>query len=553
MAPRTAFFPYRIPPGALPAEAVRLAEDLLAEPLLASEGEPLPTALVGGSLAVVAAGHAGSPEEACRGADGGPSGAPSAPRACLNSGRHRLRVEAAVRRALEAGHAGVCLDLPDAPLALGVLGAGFCADCQRAFAGELAREYGQNFQPLDYLALAREALASSSGAVTYERLAFGRDFWRARSQWLDRAVRAYARAARDAARAAGREFEVVARFEAVGPAQLRAARHLDAALFPVAAQNQTTGAGIFRLLRAALGRRPCGARLGGEGPVDRLAAVGAAFGVDVSLDGPAEAARLVPLRRFARAAAGRGRAAAQTDPVAECAILYSAESDLWSGGDHRAQVEWAGDALAGLQIQAPVVLRAGDAPPGAVLVLAGAGALTPLEALEVRRRLEAGGGVLCLGGPGAVDEAGRPAPLPFPGGKPAGVRVEKGTLVELPALVAPRPGALPDPRAFEPLARALLVLLGRGRRSASTAGRSALLVSLQRAGQRLDVHLVALQPGPAQGSTLFLGLQAAGEARRGRFKSQGGQDERIPLNPSGYAVSTVLPGFEGYAVLSVPG
>lgn len=553
MAPRTFFAPYRAPLGTLPEEAARQAAELGAEPILVREGDPVPATLRPGTLAVIPAGHAAVPEEACRSADGSVAGSPGAPRACLNSDRHRARIEAAVKRVLEAGFAGVCLDLPDAPLALGVFGAGFCGECQRAFARELAREYGDNFQPLDYLAMARDALASAPGAVDHERLAFGRDFWRCRSAWLDRAAGAYARAARDAARAAGTPFEVAVRFEAIGPAQLRAARHFDAALFPVASVNQTTGAGLFRLLRAVLGRRPVATELIGDGPLDRLAGVAAACGIGMPADGAAGGSRLPALRRFARSAASRSRAAAQAEPVAECAVLYSAESDLWTAGDHRAQVEMAGDALAALQIQAPVVLRPGDTPRGSVLVLAGAAALLPSEALEVHRRLEAGGGVICLGDPGMVDDAGRPVALPFPAGKAAGLKVGKGTLVQLPPLSAPRAGSLPDPRAFEDLARALVLLLGRGRRAASTAGRSSVFVALHRVGGRVDAHLVSLAPGAAQGSTLFLGLQTVGEARRGRFKSQGGADERIPLNPSGFAVSTVLPSFEGYAVLSVPG
>jgi hypothetical protein len=172
----------------------------------------------------------------------------------------------------------------------------------------------------------------------------------------------------------------------------------------------------------------------------------------------------------------------------------------------------------------------------------------------VRRRLDAGAGVLCLGEPGAVDEAGRPAPLPFPAGKPAGVKATGGGLVvRLPALPAPRPGALPDPHAFEELAKALQSLLGRGRRAASSAGRSPLHVALYRQKERLDAHVVSLAAGPVLGATLFVGLQVAGDFRRGRFKSSSGADERIPMNPSGYAVSTVLPTFEGYGILSLPG
>jgi hypothetical protein len=55
----------------------------------------------------------------------------------------------------------------------------------------------------------------------------------------------------------------------------------------------------------------------------------------------------------------------------------------------------------------------------------------------------------------------------------------------------------------------------------------------------------------AQGATLFLGLHVAGTARRARFQSASGRDEKITMNPSGYSISTVLPAFKGYAVLSV--
>jgi len=102
------------------------------------------------------------------------------------------------------------------------------------------------------------------------------------------------------------------------------------------------------------------------------------------------------------------------------------------------------------------------------------------------------------------------------------------------------------------VSRALGVVLGK-RRAAGAAGRSPLLVVLEQDGERLDAHLVALGAGPAQGTTLFLAQQYAGNARRARFQSASGDDEKIVMNPSGTALSTVLPSFSGYAVLSVPG
>ena len=85
----------------------------------------------------------------------------------------------------------------------------------------------------------------------------------------------------------------------------------------------------------------------------------------------------------------------------------------------------------------------------------------------------------------------------------------------------------------------------------SRVRRAPLFVALHRTEDRLDAHLVTLGPEPAQGTTLFLGVEVAGSARWGRFQSAAGADEKIGMNPSGYAISTVLPAFQGYAVLSI--
>ncbi len=551
----TPFAPYRLPPGALPEEASRLAASAEAGPLLARLDEPLPAGMAASALAEIPTGHAFASDEACRAADGSPSGAPGLLRACLVGARHRARVEGAVAAALAAGFAGVCLDRPDAPIAQGLLASGFCPDCQRAFSQELAREYGDQFMPLDYLALAREALAQAPGALGYARLPFGRDFWRTRSGALDRAVAAYARAARDASRASGGSFSVIAHFEAVGPAQLAASRHLDGAIFPVKGEVQTLGAGLFRLLGAALGRRPVAAALSEGTPpalAARLAEVASACGVEViGLEPPGGADALAALRRFARQVGAEKGPTPRPEPVAECAILYSREADLWTGGDHRVQVERAGDALAALHVQAPVVLRVDDAPQGAAVVLAGAAKLSPLEAVELRRRVEGGGSALVLGELGAVDDAGRDVAPPLPAGKPGGLKVEKGTVVALPELAAQRPGTLPETGPLEALSRGVSALLGKGRRAAAVTCRTPVLAVLYRNDERLEAHLVALGGLLAQGATLFLGQHVTGTARRARFQSAAGADERIVMNPSGTSISTVLPAFSGYAVLSI--
>jgi hypothetical protein len=198
------------------------------------------------------------------------------------------------------------------------------------------------------------------------------------------------------------------------------------------------------------------------------------------------------------------------------------------------------------------VLRVEDAPPHAAIVLAGARARAAAGGRAGMRRLEAGGSARAVGAVGAVDEAGRKAPSPLPPGKPGGAKVGNGTFAEVPELPPPRPGQLLEAKALEPASRAVAAAIGRGRRAAGVAGRAPLLVVMDRVDERLDVHLVTLG-GPAQGSTLFVGLQLAGSARRARFQSVGGHDEKIPMNPAGYSVSTVLPAFEGYAVLSLPG
>lgn len=551
-APEPAFAPYRLAPGALPEEAVRAAADAEAAPLVAGPGEPLPGPLVNSALAGVPAGRAASPAEACRAADGSISGGGGPARACASSPRQRARVAEASRAAIQAGFAGICLDRPDAPLALGLLGAGFCPECQRDLARHLAREYGEQFQPVDYLALARAAIAQASGAISFEQLPFGRDFWRVRHEALNRAVGQYVRDARDAARAAMRPFEVVAQFEAVGQAQLRATRHLDAAIFPASPAPEAAGLGLVRLLRAALGRRPCAlAPAPGTTPaaLARLAAVAATCGLDLSGVEPSgpEGRDVAAVRRLSRRLQRNGIGPAPCDPIAECAVLYSPDADLWTSGRHRAAVERTVESLAALHVQGPVVFRVEDAPPTAVLVLAGASGIAPHQAKLARRRLEAGAGLLAFGEPCAADESGRMLPTFLPSGKPGGTRVGNGIYALLPPLVKDGPSTAPEAAPFE---KALGVLLGRARRAAHVVTRSPVLVVLHRVPGALLAHLVA-EGERAQGATLFLGVNVAGGGRRARFVSTDGQDVRIPMNPSGSSVSTVLPSFRGYAVLSL--
>jgi hypothetical protein len=119
----------------------------------------------------------------------------------------------------------------------------------------------------------------------------------------------------------------------------------------------------------------------------------------------------------------------------------------------------------------------------------------------------------------------------------------------LPSLVPEKRGAAaPDGAAIE---RALAAVLGKGRRAAGVVARVPLTNVRHRTQEAQLAHHVAGDGARAQCATLVLGVQVAGGARKARFVSADGMDVRIPMNPSGYSISTVLPAFRGYAVLSL--
>jgi len=302
-----------------------------------------------------------------------------------------------------------------------------------------------------------------------------------------------------------------------------------------------------------MGRRPCAIApaLAPGSSLARVAAVAATCAIDLSgVEPSGEGGReIARVRRLARQLQSNGLAPPQGEPVAECAVFYSAEADLWTGGRHRAAVERAGEALAALHVQAPVVTRLADTPAGATLVLPDAGALSSSEAKEIRRRLETGDSVLAFGEPAAADQVGHPGAAFLPSARSGGTKVGQGTLAVLPAFFPEKRGEKPPESAL--IAKAVAALLGKGRRAAGVAARVPLLVVLHRSGGTVLAHLVAPEGERAQGATLFLGVDVAGGARRARFVSADGTDVKIPMNPSGYSVSTVLPAFRGYAVLSL--
>jgi hypothetical protein len=509
MPPTSTFAPYRLAPGSLPEEGSRAARLVGAGPLVVGTDQPLAQPLKAVAFASIEAGLAAGEAEACRGADGALAGNPAAPRACLTGERHLLSVAAAVQAALEAGYAGAVLERPDAPLVEGLLGAGFCAECQREFQRRLARKYGEPFQPIDYLAMARSAVAGASSALSFATLPFGRDFWRFRHESLERAVRAYVRGARDAVRVADRPFPLCGRFAALGPSQLAAARHLDAAVFPVTLSGYPV-TGRFELLRGALQQRAVAVEMPADAPPAawlRLASLGAPYGIGVAglQPGREAGAVLAGIRTLARGVAARGGAPSVAAPMVEVGVLYSAEADVWSGGRHRRAVETALEALIHRQLQVTVTLRPSELAPGVPLVLAEAEALSRVEAHEVARRKAAGAPLLTFSGPG--DEA-----------------------------------------AF---AKAVDALLPAERRAVRVSGAAHLVTAIRAHKKVVDIHLAAAWPERVSKARLRLPVLVTRGARKGRFAMSDGTEVKLRFDRSGEAaVSVELPTFTGYAVLT---
>ena len=511
MALASTFAPYRLAPGALPMEGAHNARLEGAGPLVIAPDQPLPADLLAGSFASIDAGRAASEEEACRSADGGLAGSPRAPQACLTGDRHRQVVAGAVRAALQAGHGGVVFERPDAPLAEGLLGAGFCADCQRELQRRLSRKYGEQFQPIDFLATARDAVTGAAGAITPATLPFGRDFWRFRHESLERAVRAMARAARDDARQARRPLPLCGWFGAVGPSQLAAARHLDAAVFPIHPSGEPP-VGRFALLRAALGRRAIAVEPPADAPPAawlRLASLAAPWGIGLAgvQPGGEAGAMLAGIRALMRGVAARAGEPGEAVPVTECAVLYSAEADLWSGGRHRHAVEVAVAALASRRLQVTVAFRPSEVPGATPLVLADAEPLSRLEQHEVERRRAAGGVVIAFVGPDEVHH------------------YERAVETHLPA----------ERRAVH--------------LSATVPVHAALRVS----PEEVNLHLATAWPERATRARLRLPLLAVRGARRAIFRTADGAEARLRLSRADDSITVELPTFTGYAILTPEG
>jgi hypothetical protein len=235
-----------------------------------------------------------------------------------------------------------------------------------------------------------------------------------------------------------------------------------------------------------------------------------------------------------------------SQPLPDAELLYSPACDHWTAGAHG---KLSSTCLAGLargQLQPAVRMDLGEPLQAQLLVLAGASALPALDAAAARRFVEGGGDALVVGRCAVMDDEGRLGDPLFPEVKSGLDQVGEGRVYAL-------DDAALLPRALRELGRKpQVVVAGRGRLLA----RAYLDVE-----RKLDVHLVNLdvrQGGvaTAQGVQLTIAGQAAGGGRIGYWFAedrQSGRDgERITLNPSGFSVSTILPGVEAYALLAVP-
>lgn len=454
-------------------------------------------------------------------------------------------------RAARAGEA-VLLDGLDRWYRLGPEGAGFCRSCELALVESLREGFGDHLEPFDPL----EALRSSALPPGERPFARQKEAFRF-AEAIEAAKRAVLCARDEARRHRSLEIAVLGRVGTLSGLALELCRHLDGLMFELPSLDPMQALLPLLAARAALGIRPAVAVLPAQAnpaQVRLFGALSAACDADLFLPEGASAeaqAALSGHRQFLSLVRERYR---PSEPLADVEVLLSPRCDHWTAGAHQRLASTCMAALVRAQLQPVVRLDLSGGTRAPLLVLAGAGALPESDAAAARRHVQDGGDLLIAGKALPLDEEGRTGDPLFPEVKSGLDRVGEGRVY---ALDEGAPGAIDGL-----LSRALRELAVRGRGQVTLAGRGRLFARAYLDPERkLDVHLVNLdlREGaliPAQGVQMTIAGQAAGGGRSGYWfapERHGGRDgERITLNPSGFSVSTILPGVYAHALLAVP-
>ena len=519
----------------LPAPALPLPSQAPADPSVTRAEAPLPRVAT-----VDLATPAAEVERCCA-----IGGEPVAVR-CVNSLEGRASAGEAAARAIE-GTDAILVEGLDRWYRMGPDGAGFCRSCELALVEALRESYGDHVQPFDAL----QALRASAAAPRDRPFARQREAARF-AETVEAGKRVVLRARDEARRSRGVEALVLGRVGTLSGAALALCRHLDGLIFDLPSLDPWEAILPLLAARRALGQRPVIAvppPAATEAQVGLFAALATAADADLLLakgSSPKAEAALAAHRRFTALVRERYR---PSEPLLDADVLVSPLCDHWMAGAHLRASSSAQVALSRLSLQAGVRLELSATPRQQLLVLAGCGALSSREAQAARRHVESGGDLLLIGRCATVDDEGRPGEVVFPEVRTGMERIGEG-----------RAFALEETASEAEVQRAARELLGRGKAHLSLSGRAQLFTRAYLDPERkLDVHLVNFEAGAgsaAQGVQLSITGQAAGGGRAGYWFSperQGGRDgERIALNPSGFSVSTVLPGIGAYALLAVP-
>jgi hypothetical protein len=538
------------PEGALPAAArdSALHAGAQADAPAATGAPPPPPAAARGVARVIAVDVARARDEGetCRTPAGEKVIADGIPVRCPNSAAGLEHAGGAAAWATHLGEA-VLLDGLDRWYRLGPADAGFCRSCELALVEALRESYGDHFDPFDPLGPIRAQpdarTAPFAGAREALRL----------SSTIEAGKRAALRARDEARRGRGVEIAVLGRVGTLTAAGLALCRHLDGLVFDLPSLDPEEAVLPLLAARAALGLRPAVAVLPGGASAEQVqlfAALALACDVDVALR-PGEsadaAAALAAHRKFQDVVRERFR---PSEPLLDVEVVVSPFAEHWGGGHFKTAGACAA-ALCRAHLLPGAALDLSE-PRAKVLLLAGCGALPADDAARARRHVESGGDAIVVGKCAPCDEEGRIGAPVFPEAKSGMERIGEGRVYAIGA------DSSSPPAPETQVVRAARELLGRGRAHLSLSGRARLFARAYLDPERkLDVHLVNLDaPRPAQGVLLHIAGQAAGAGRTGYWfapeRAAGKDGERISLNPSGFSVSTVLPGISAGALLAVP-